>query len=413
MKYSILFMVDNRGKLRMVVRYKMKRMFYNLSFSVDKEKWNTETQRCKRNTTHGESCTPAAKINKTIQRYEDAVNMIANNYEEKPTFEVFKKDLDKVLKREHKENETEKGKTFEELYKEYIEEQKSQCGWSKSLVYKQKQVLREWIDFDENISVEKINAEKLKGFTSYLISQGYQNETTNKKISLSKWFFRWLVSKNIITDISFTATKTHLKRANRNVVFLTWDELINVYSHPFPQGGYLDRVRDVFCFCCFSSLRYSDVYSLRKSDIYNDAIHIVTKKTNDKITIELNDYTKEILCKYKNIKGEKALPVISNQKMNEYLKEVCRECELTEKLTDIYYIGNERHEVTKEKWQMVGTHSGRRTFICNALMLGIAPNVVMKWTGHADYKSMQPYIDIADKAKQKAMTLFNKKSDKL
>lgn len=49
---------------------------------------------------------------------------------------------------------------------------------------------------------------------------------------------------------------------------------------------------------------------------------------------------------------------------------------------------------------MVGTHSGRRSFICNALMLGIAPNVVMKWTGHSDYKSMQPYIDIADEAKK-------------
>lgn len=94
--------------------------------------------------------------------------------------------------------------------------------------------------------------------------------------------------------------------------------------------------------------------------------------------------------------------------MNVYIKEVCRQCGINEKLTDIYYIGGKKIEETKEKWQMVGTHSGRRTFICNALMLGIAPNVVMKWTGHSDYKSMQPYIDIADEAKKTAMDLFNK-----
>ena len=163
------------------------------------------------------------------------------------------------------------------------------------------------------------------------------------------------------------------------------------------------------CFCCFSSLRYSDVSELKKTDIYDGAIHIVTQKTNDKITIELNDYTKSILDKYKDIEGDYALPVISNQKMNKYLKIVCKECNINEKLTNVYYKGNKRYEETKEKWELIGTHCGRRTFICNALMMGIAPNVVMKWTGHSDYKSMKPYIDIADEEKEKAMSLFNKK----
>ena len=44
----------------------------------------------------------------------------------------------------------------------------------------------------------------------------------------------------------------------------------------------------------------------------------------------------------------------------------------------------------RPKWELVGTHSGRRTFIVNALSLGITPNVVMKWTGHSDYKAMKP-----------------------
>lgn len=54
-----------------------------------------------------------------------------------------------------------------------------------------------------------------------------------------------------------------------------------------------------------------------------------------------------------------------------------------------------------------GTHTGRRTFICNALALGIPAQVVMKWTGHSDYKAMKPYIDIADDVKANAMNKFN------
>ena len=54
-----------------------------------------------------------------------------------------------------------------------------------------------------------------------------------------------------------------------------------------------------------------------------------------------------------------------------------------------------------------GLHIGRKTFIVNALSLGVPPNVVMKWTGHSDYKSMKPYIDIVDSVKADAMARFN------
>lgn len=414
MKYSILFMVDFRNKLRMVVRYMGKRMFYNLFYSVDKDKWNKDSQRCKRNTTHGDNCTPASKINNTIQQYEDAVIKVANSFTSEPSYSEFKAALDKELKRDAKKvKDITEGETdFFRAYNEYIKEQSSLYGWGYSMALKHRTVLREWKQFDPNMTIAKINSDTLNKFVAFQIQIGHQNETSNKKLSMSKWFFRWLVSHGRLDDVSFTTYRTHLKTANKNVVFLTWDELMRVYNHQFEVGGCLDKVRDVFCFCCFSSLRYSDVRNLAKKDIYDDALHIVTQKTNDMLTIELNDYTKEILHKYRDFDGEKALPVVSNQKMNVYIKEVCKQCELNDKLTNIYYVGRVKHEVTKEKWQMIGTHCGRRTFICNALMLGIAPNVVMKWTGHSDYKSMQPYIDIADEAKQKAMSLFNKKSDK-
>lgn len=404
MKYVYTFAVDARGSLRVFITYNKRKFSYSLGFHVDKSKWDMAMQRCKRNTTHGKSFTPAIKINAEIQRYEETIQSVANSFNGSPTIEDFKAALDKEFKRE---NKTAPKEGFFDLYDTYINEQSKLCHWGKSVVYKHRKLLQEWKMFDADMSIDKIKPDTLDKFAVFQSDLGHQNETTKKKLSMSKWFFRWLVAKGLLTDISFTAQKTHLKRANRNVVFLTWEELMKVYNHKFDQS-YLSRTRDIFCFCCFTSLRYSDAAALRKTDIYDDAIHITTQKTNDKITIELNNYSRTILQRYADNDTDKALPVISNQKMNVYIKEVCRQCGINEKLTDIYYIGGKKIEETKEKWQMVGTHSGRRTFICNALMLGIAPNVVMKWTGHSDYKSMKPYIDIADKAKKTAMDLFNK-----
>lgn len=103
------------------------------------------------------------------------------------------------------------------------------------------------------------------------------------------------------------------------------------------------------------------------------------------------------------------LPFITNQKMNVYIKEVCELCGINEPVTRTYYSGSRRVDETLPKFELVGTHTGRRTFICNALSMGIPVQVVMKWTGHADYKSMRPYIEIAERSKAKAMERFNER----
>lgn len=71
-------------------------------------------------------------------------------------------------------------------------------------------------------------------------------------------------------------------------------EQIENYKIP-PTKQYLERVRDVFLFCCFSGLRYSDVYNLKRSDIKPDHIEVTTVKTADSLIIELNNHSKAIL----------------------------------------------------------------------------------------------------------------------
>ena len=124
----------------------------------------------------------------------------------------------------------------------------------------------------------------------------------------------------------------------------------------------------MFLFCCFTGLRYSDVYNRRKSDVKADHIEITTVKTADSLVIELNNHSKAILEKYKDVhfEGNKVLPVISNQKMNDYLKELGELAEINEPIRETYYKGNQRIDEVTPKYALLGTHAGRRTFICNA-----------------------------------------------
>jgi hypothetical protein len=93
--------------------------------------------------------------------------------------------------------------------------------------------------------------------------------------------------------------------------------------------------------------------------------------------------------------------------MNDYLKDVGKICGIDTPIAVTHYKGDERIDEVFPKYELLGTHTGRRTFVCNALSLGIPPQIVMKWTGHSDYKAMKPYIDIADSAKSEAMKRFD------
>ena len=148
---------------------------------------------------------------------------------------------------------------------------------------------------------------------------------------------------------------------------------------------------------------------LKRSDIIADSIRVVTRKTNDALTIDLNNYSRAILEKYKDYRypGDLALPVISNQKMNDYVKILGELCGFNTPIPRSVFKGGKRIEETRPKWELLGTHAGRRTFICYALSQGIPPQVVMKWTGHSDYKAMKPYIDIAESTKAEAMKKFD------
>ena len=106
--------------------------------------------------------------------------------------------------------------------------------------------------------------------------------------------------------------------------------------------------------------------------------------------------------------GDRVFPEISNQVFNRYLHELCKTCGIDAPVHQTWYRGSERFDEVHPKWELVSSHAGRRTFICNALAMGISPTVVMQWTGHEDYAAMQPYIAVSQDTKAAAMSLFDR-----
>lgn len=259
-----------------------------------------------------------------------------------------------------------------------------QNQWTRSTYQKFATLKRHLQDYGKIKRLGTLTDEQMQGYIKHLHERGLRNTTIAKSLSFLKWFLRWCAQNGHYKGNLHDTFKPRLKGTDGNqkeVIYLTQDELRAMQQMKFTNSQKsLERVRDVFLFCCFTGLRYSDVAKLTKADVKNDTISIVTQKTSDGIHIELNKHSKAILEKYENeeFEEDKALPIISNQKMNDYLKEIGRLCEINERARIVYFKGNERHEALHPKWKLLTTHCGRRTFVVNALRLGIPSEVIMR-----------------------------------
>lgn len=407
-KYNWLLERENEHgecSLRLRVKWNKNKEIANFTFGirVEKSKWIAETSRCKNNTTHTREKISAYEINRRITEIEQSADDIFYEHSELTATE-FKEYFNNAIGR-GKENKT----SIFIYLDQFVETMGKQNSWSESSYKKFTTLKNQLLDFKQYLAVEDLSKDLMYDFLNFLVDRGYRNTHIDKVFKFFNWFIRWLATNEIYQGNVHNTFKPRLRGIgpeSHSVIYLTWEELQHLYKLEIPNQS-LDQVRDVFCFCCFTSLRYSDVKKLKHSDVKANHIEVVTQKTVDTLKIDLNDFSRAILEKYKNFDDDLALPVISNQKMNDYLKDLCKLAELNEKMRVVYFIGNKRIEEVHEKWELITTHCGRRTFVVNALYLGIPAEVVMKWTGHSDYKAMKPYIAIVDDLKSKEMSKFN------
>ncbi|MFV0522441.1 MAG: tyrosine-type recombinase/integrase [Mangrovibacterium sp.] len=427
-KRNINFKLESRKKkgvaitknvpIRMRVTFASQRLEFSTGYRIDSAKWDENKQRVKNGCTNKVGQT-APEINADLFTYYADMQAIFKEFEMQeivPTPEMIKEAFNK--KNDDYPDEEEKPQkvvvkppTLLEVIDKFTSECGKQNDWSRSS-YQKFEAMRNHIkEFLEKPTFDYFTEEGLNNYVDFFRhKKGMRNSTIGKQLGYFKWFFRWAAKKGYHSNMAFDTFKPKLKTTSKKVIFLTHDEIEQVKAYPLPRNKqYLARVRDVFLFCCFTGLRYSDAYNLRRSDVKENHIEVTTVKTADSLVIELNKHSKAILDKYEafHFEDDKVLPVVSNQKMNQYLKELGEIAGIDEPIRETYYVGNERVDEISPKYSLLGTHTGRRTFICNALSLGIPAQVVMKWTGHSDYKSMKPYIDVADNIKASEMGKFD------
>ena len=322
-----------------------------------------------------------------------------------------------------------KAQSFWEVFDAFVAECGEKNAWSDATYEKMSALKEDLSSFKKDLKFSDLNESGLTGWVHYLRDEkklktprkkkgnrkeydqedviGLKNSTIRKKLDYLAWFLNWATDHGYNTNMTYKTFKPTLKATQKKVIYLSKAELQQLKQLEIPPGySHLEAVRDVLLFCCFSGLRHSDVYNLKRNDIKDKLIDVTTIKTADNILIDLNNVTRAILDKYKDCEfaNNKALPGIKNQPMNRDVKTLCKLAGINEQIRITSYKGNQRKDEVKEKWELVSTHTGRKTFIVNCLSLGIAPNVIMKWTGHSDYKSMKPYIDIVDSFKASEMT---------
>ena len=421
-KRNIIFTLESRKKdgvlitenvpIRMRVNFASKRIEFTTGYRIDSAKWDTDKQRVK-NGCSNKLKQSASEINASLLEYYTEIQSIFKRFEVEdvmPTPEQIKEAfnaLHKPVSEEPKPKKEALPCDFFQVFDDFVEDCGRQNNWTDSTFEKFAAVKNHLTNFHEGLTFEFFDERGLNDYVGYLRDvKEMRNTTIGKQLSFLKWFLRWAFKKGLHQNNAYDSYKPKLKSTQKKIIFLTWDELNRLREFEIPANKQaLERVRDVFLFQCFTGLRYSDVFNLRRSDIKGDHIEVTTVKTSDSLIIELNNHSKAILDKYKDVafEDDKVLPVITNQKMNDYLKELAEIAGIDEPIRQTYYKGNERIDEVTPKYALLGTHAGRRTFICNALALGIPPQVVMKWTGHSDYKAMKPYIDIADDIKANAM----------
>ncbi|SHM88391.1 Site-specific recombinase XerD [Cyclobacterium lianum] len=260
------------------------------------------------------------------------------------------------------------------------------------------------------IRFDKIDYTFMQSFQNFLIGWEKVHETTGtvntlnnitiaKQLSTLKTFLGY--AKRLGIKVNDGYKDFSIKRDKLEVIALTQMELDLLFNYNLQLNKRLDQVRDVFCFSCATGFRFSDLQQLKREHIKDMEIRLTIKKTKEPLIVPLNRYSKDILKKYEELASP--LPMISNQKFNKYVKELCKLAGIDDPIEIIRYKGASKQSTIYRKHEIISAHTGRKTFATLSLEKGIPAETVMKITGHADYKSFQRYVKVTEERKRNEM----------
>ena len=338
-----------------------------------------------------------------------------------PNPTTLKNILDKELKGIEPEKEIKKTLFF--FFEELIEHTKtgvrlqpsSGKPYSKATVQVYSNTLRRIKEFAtlyrRNIDFETVNIDFYTDFTKYLTKRlKLASNTIGKDIKTLKVVMNEATERGLNTNLQYKSRKFSVTRENTDAIYLTEKEVLELESLGLTNNKKLDNVRDLFLVGCYTGLRYSD-YSILKPEQINDGFIETTQiKTGEPVVIPIHPTVEKIIVKYNG----KLPRSISNQKTNEYLKELGKLMpSLSATTSKTFTKGGMKVTQTFEKWEVLCSHTARRSFATNEYLAGTPTITIMAITGHKTEKAFLRYIKLTPNEHAKLLKLHWQKRSHL
>lgn len=245
------------------------------------------------------------------------------------------------------------------------------------------------------------------------------DSTIGKAVTILKTFFGLIKDEELPISLDFEKRGKFVSMSDEaSDTYLNEDEILNIFNLDLSKNNRLDNVRDWLIIGVWTGLRISDFKRLDISNIKNNIITIVTQKTKKRVSLGMHPQLKAVLDK----RGGQFPKKISDQKFNEYVKEVVQLAGITQEIESakMINIGNEDDKVFRKikgiypKYDVISSHTCRRSFATNLYKTKKLPlTTLMSLTGHKSETQFIEYIKISDEENAMIMNdyLNNKLND--
>ncbi len=233
-----------------------------------------------------------------------------------------------------------------------------------------------------------IDLEFYQQFIDLLRKKGLATNTIGKKIQTLKIFLNTAFEQGINKYQKYKSRKFKTISEESDNIYLTKSELKQFYKYDFSNKPYLEKVRDKFIVASWTGLRYSDLQQITPDKINGKFIELKQKKTGKKVVIPVHHTVKEILKKYSGLLPEP----ISNQKYNDYLKKASKLAGINEVFIKTVSYNGLKHEKKYPKYEIISSHTARRSFCTNAYKDNIPTLAIMSISGHKTEQAFLKYI---------------------
>jgi integrase len=249
-------------------------------------------------------------------------------------------------------------------------------------------------------TLEQINIEFLLGFKYFSLHElNHTDNTVVKNLKVAKTFFGFLIKNKKMEPMDFSSIKT--SETEGEIYTLNVDEIIQIQNTDF-NNEKLNKVRDIFCFQCWTGQRISDIIKIKWEDIHINSNgekmwKIISVKGEVRVSVPIIKRADSIIEKY--VKWPQPLPIISTQKINDYLKEIGKICGITRKVRKVKYYDGLINIEHVPFYEILSTHVARKSFITNSLILDIPERIIRNISKHKSERSFRRYVEISEEFK--------------